>query len=157
MRSDPPYSFINYADKSKFHFLHNAMMMIICSSVKIITTHTHTHTHKNTKFFFFFTQSNCCNFHYTSWLGGQPQICCVAHISSYTNILTITYTSTHTIKHKYNLHILTHKELYTILTFFWVYFFIFSIPFFLCLMIVIYKTAWNLGLQTSFHVIKYIY
>ena len=44
----PPYFLVYYAYKSKLYFLRNAKMMIICSLVRIITTHTHTHTHINT-------------------------------------------------------------------------------------------------------------
>ena len=82
--SDPPYSSTYYAYKSKLYFRRNAMMMIFCSLVKIITTHTHTHTHTHTTHThthterrahmkkkrkkFFFTWSICHYFGYTSCL-----------------------------------------------------------------------------------------
>ena len=47
----PPYSFANYAPKSKLYFLLNAMMMIFFSLVKIIATHTHTHTYTHTRIY----------------------------------------------------------------------------------------------------------
>ena len=152
--SDLPVSFIYYAYKWRLNFFHNAMGIIFCSFVKIITTHADTHAQIQK---ILFTWSNCCDCDYTSQLISrrQPQICHVAHVSSYTHILNITYTTTHnnmqikstkthTNKHT---HKQIHKDLYTILMFFWLHFLIFSISpisFFLCLMIFIYETAWNL-------------
>ena len=54
LHSDPPYSFVYYAYKSKFYFLRNAMMIIFCSLDKIITARAHTHTQRDTKKNFFF-------------------------------------------------------------------------------------------------------
>ena len=50
--------------------------------------------------------------------------------------------------------------MYTILTFFRLYFSIFfvsSLSFVLCLMIVVYNIPWNLRSQTRVHALKYIY
>ena len=58
--------------------------------------------------------------------------------------------------HKHtHIHTCTHKELYTILIFFRLYFSFSSISFILCLMIVVYKTAWKLRSKTCFHAIRY--
>ena len=56
-------------------------------------------------------------------------------------------------------HKCVDKELYTILMFIWLHFSIFSISLIsviFCLMIVVYKSSWNLWSQTSFHAIEYI-
>ena len=83
--SDPPYSFFYYAYKSKLYFLRNAIMMIFCSFVKIITTQTY--AHKYTKII--------VAAHRPHTSRRQPQINRAAHVSSYTHILNITYTNTH--------------------------------------------------------------
>ena len=103
--SGPPYSFAFYAYKSKLYFLRNAMLMIFCSLVKIITTHTHTHTHTHVYEYIkkqpknkFFYSVNLLQLwlHIVSHTSRrQPQIYRVVHVSSYTYILDITYASTH--------------------------------------------------------------
>ena len=73
----------------------------------------------------------------------QPQIHCAAHVSSYTNIQTITYSTTHNNTQIYSAHTYTHlhKELYKTLTSFWLFrfFSISLISVFLCLMIVVIR------------------
>ena len=68
---------------TKLYFLRNVMMMIICSLVKIITTHTHTRIQ-----FFFLLRQTVATFatHRDSYI----QIFRLAHVSLYTHILNIT-------------------------------------------------------------------
>ena len=114
----------------KFILLRNAMV-IICSFVKI-TTHTHDyiHTHTNTKKII---RSNCRDFCSASRLiypGDNPKFP-AGFMYHHTHTYYKSLIWLHTIKDKYNPHTHTHtntyKELYTVITFFWLYFSIFSI------------------------------
>ena len=90
LRSDPLYSFVYKAYKSKVYFYHNAMMMIICSLVKIIAKHTHKYKKK-------IIWSNCRDFRYTSRLIYQGDKLKFVARSMYhhTHTLKIIYTTTH--------------------------------------------------------------
>ena len=85
----------------KIHFLYNAMMMIICSLVKIITTQN------------FFMRPNLrlsCDFHYTSLhitpliFRRQPQ----THVSSYTHTHVSSYTCMY-----HHTHVSSYTCMYT--------------------------------------------
>ena len=141
-------------------------------SLSFSLSHTHTHTHTQTSIWwnkFLLGQSVATlATHHVSYIqeitSNLSRVACIfilthtkyhlyVHTQWYANI---TYTNTNTYT---NTRACAHKELYTIQTFFYLYFSIFfisSLSFVLCLMIVIYKTSWNLRLPTSFHAVKYI-
>ena len=105
---DQPYTFFYYAYKSKVYFLRKAMMMIIRSLVKIITTHTCTHWYKN-----IFVQTLVCrDFRNTSRLiyPGDYFKFAPHHVYHLTHTYWNTLIWPHTMIRKYNLHKHTHTH-----------------------------------------------
>ena len=96
-------------------FLRNVMMMIICSLVKIITTHTHTHTHEYINKIYSViscllrTFATFCYNHIQETTSILPRDACIishthTHAHTHTHTLTISNTNfTHT-------YIYAHKK-----------------------------------------------